>query len=156
MLAYRGGQVAGWLGFSPKSLVPRLQHSRTLPVGDPESWPTTWSVMCFLVRVGFRRQGVARALLDGAVAYAAAHGARRIEGYPVDGGGRRVPVSAAYVGTVDLFEAAGFELVEPTAATSGRLPRWLMVLHPDPVTGAAGTGTGAGTDAGRADPKPAS
>jgi ribosomal protein S18 acetylase RimI-like enzyme len=131
MLGYLGDDVVGWLGFSPKSLVPRLQNSRTLPRDEPESWPTTWSVMCFTVRVGFRKRGIARALLHGAVGYAFEHGARVVEGYPVDSEGGRVPVNAAYVGTVDLFSSAGFELIEPTRATSAGRSRWLMRREPD-------------------------
>lgn len=129
LLAYDGDEVAGWLGFAPKSASRTLQRSRVLPAGEPETWPTTWAVMCFTVRPGWRRRGVARALLDGAVEYASAHGARVLEGYPVEPEpGRRVPVSAAFVGTVGLFEQAGFERVAPTSATSGRLPRWVLRL----------------------------
>ncbi|AEG44180.1 GNAT family N-acetyltransferase [Isoptericola variabilis] len=134
LLAYDGDTVAGWLGLAPKSASRMLQRSRVLPPGDPESWPTTWAVMCFTVRPGYRRRGVARALLEGAVEYARAHGARVIEGYPVEPDpGRRVPVSAAFVGTVGLFEQAGFERVAMTSATSGRLPRWVLRRELDPA-----------------------
>jgi GNAT superfamily N-acetyltransferase len=133
LLAYEDdGTVVGWLGLAPKSASRMLQRSRVLPPGDPQTWPTTWAIMCFTVRPGYRRRGVARALLEGAVEYARAHGARVLEGYPVEPApGRRVPVSAAFVGTVELFEQAGFERVGLTAATSGRLPRWVVRLEPE-------------------------
>lgn len=128
MLAYLddgdGPQVVGWLGFAPISLAGSLQRSRVLPRTDPEEWPTTWAVMCFVVRPGFRRRGVARAMLQAAVEYAREHGGRVIKGFPVDSEGGRVPVSAAFVGTTDLFESAGFERVAETASTSGKRPRW--------------------------------
>ncbi len=135
LLAYEDdGTVVGWLGLAPKSASRMLQRSRVLPPGDPETWPTTWAIMCFTVRPGYRRRGVARALLEGAVEYARAHGARVLEGYPVEPEpGRRVPVSAAFVGTVALFEQAGFERGDLTGATSGRLPRWVVRLEPGPV-----------------------
>ncbi len=124
------GTVVGWLGLAPKSASRTLQRSRVLPPGEPETWPTTWAIMCFTVRPGHRRRGVARALLDGAVEYAREHGARVLEGFPVEPEpGRRVPVSAAFVGTVGLFEQAGFERVAMTSATSGRLPRWVLRLE---------------------------
>nr|BFF17254.1 hypothetical protein GCM10025730_07750 [Promicromonospora thailandica] len=83
--------------------------------------------MCVTVRAGFRRQGIAQALLDAGVGYAAAHGAATLEAFPVEPEpGRRVPVSAAFVGTVGMFERAGFDRLAPTDATSGRLPRWHM------------------------------
>ncbi|GAA2233236.1 GNAT family N-acetyltransferase [Promicromonospora sukumoe] len=120
-------EVAGWLGFSRRSAAQSLQRSRVLPTGEPETWPTTWVFMCVTVRAGFRRQGVARALLDAGVAYAAEHGATALDAFPVEPeAGRRVPVSAAFVGTVAMFERAGFDRLAPTDATSGRLTRWHM------------------------------
>jgi hypothetical protein len=50
-------------------------------------------------------------LLDAAVEYAAQHGARLLEAYPVDTGGRRLPAASAYKGTVEMFERAGFRVV---------------------------------------------
>ncbi len=146
MLAYLGGgadagpaagegaEVAGWLGFSRRSAARSLQRSRVLPAGEPETWPTTWVFMCVTVRAGFRRQGVAQALLDAGVGYAAAHGATTLDAFPVEPeAGRRVPVSAAFVGTVGMFERAGFDRLAPTDATSGRLTRWHMRREVTPV-----------------------
>jgi GNAT superfamily N-acetyltransferase len=131
-------EVAGWLGFSRRSAARSLQRSRVLPVGEPGSWPTTWVFMCVTVRAGFRRQGVAQALLDAGVDYAAAHGATALDAFPVEPEpGRRVPVSAAFVGTVGMFERAGFDRLGPTDATSGRLTRWHM--RRELVPGAAPT-----------------
>ncbi|WP_407318012.1 GNAT family N-acetyltransferase [Isoptericola halotolerans] len=122
-----GRTVVGWVGLARRSEAGSLRPSRVLPRGEPEHWDTTWVVMCFVVRVGYRRRGVARALLHGAVAHARSRGARAVEGFPVDvEPGARVPVSAAFVGTVPLFESEGFERIGDTAATSGRLPRWWL------------------------------
>lgn len=145
LLAYDGDEVAGWLGLAPKSASRTLQRSRVLPAGDPETWPTTWAVMCFTVRPGWRRRGVAQELLAGAVDYARRHGARVLEGYPVEPEqGRRVPVSAAFVGTVGLFERAGFVRVAQTSATSGRLPRWVLRLDLGDTRGSWGSGVAGG------------
>jgi GNAT superfamily N-acetyltransferase len=122
-----GAEVAGWLGFSRRSDAGSLQRSRVLPAGEPETWPTTWVFTCVTVRAGFRRQEIAQALLDAGADYAARHGATALEAFPVEPEpGRRVPVSAAFVGTVGMFERAGFDRLAPTGATSGRLPRWHM------------------------------
>ena len=43
-----------------------------------------WSVICFVVPAEYRGQGVAQALLRGAVAYAKEQGATLVEAYPVD------------------------------------------------------------------------
>ncbi len=113
----------------------RLQRSRTIPKLDELP---VWSIVCFVVRTGFRRRGVARALLDGAISYARTCGAVALEGYPVDTAGARISGSFAYVGTTSMFEAAGFTRVQETAGRSAGLPRWLMRLPlTDPAAAAA-------------------
>lgn len=91
LVGYRDGEAAGWVAVAPRVAYPRILRSRTLePVLGAESLDDSriWSVTCFVVRVGFRRQGVAAALLEAAVGFAAAHGAAAVEGYPVDVGER--------------------------------------------------------------------
>src|ERR1700760_3791548 len=92
--AYAGEEVAGWAATAPRSGLPfarsaKIPHVDDLPV---------WSIWCIRVRPGFRRQGVSRALLDGAVAYARSQGAPAVEGYPVDNQGKKVDLTMAYVG----------------------------------------------------------
>ena len=73
LLAYLDETVVGWCGLGSRSQMGRLARSRTIPVVDDLP---VWSVTCFVVRTGFRRKGVARALLASAVSYAAdAHSA---------------------------------------------------------------------------------
>ncbi|HET7646244.1 MAG TPA: GNAT family N-acetyltransferase [Candidatus Limnocylindria bacterium] len=109
LVAYRNGEPIGWVSVGPRGDYERLQHSRVLgPIDDRP----VWSIVCFVVSRRARGQGVARALLDAAVEYAAQHGARLLEAYPVDTGGRRLPAASAYKGTVEMFERAGFRVVE--------------------------------------------
>jgi GNAT superfamily N-acetyltransferase len=126
MVAYAEGEPAGWAGFGPRPRLGRLVRSRTIPAVDDLP---VWSVYCFTVRVGYRRQGIARALLDGVIAYAREQGAPALEAYPIDPEGRRVHGTAVYVGTTSMFEQAGFRRVLETDARSARMPRWLMRLH---------------------------
>lgn len=128
MLAYVEGEVAGWCGFGPRPLLPRLERSRTIPRIDDSP---VWAILCFKVRVGFRRRGVARALLDGVVEYARRSGAPGVEAYPIDPEGERVDVSFGYVGVTSMFENAGFRRVMPTDAHSDKRTRWLMRLDLD-------------------------
>lgn len=123
VVAYLEGEPVGWCAVGPRSEMGRLRRSRTIPPVDDVP---VWSVVCFVVRVGFRGRGLAGALLDGAVAYAAEQGAPAVEGYPVDPDGGRISGSLAYVGTTGLFERSGFHRVSETAARSAGLTRWVM------------------------------
>ena len=125
MIAYVDGEPVGWLGFGVRQRVGRLVRSRTIPKLDDLP---VWAIYCFTVRVGYRRQGIARALLDGLIQYARDQGAPAVEAYPVDTDGARIHGTAAYVGVASMFEAAGFRRVVETAARSDRRPRWLMRL----------------------------
>jgi GNAT superfamily N-acetyltransferase len=86
MLAYVDGEVAGWCGFGPRPSLPRLVNSRTIPAIDDQP---VWSIVCFNIRVGYRRQGVAAELLAGVVDYARRSGAPGVEAYPIDPEGGR-------------------------------------------------------------------
>ena len=125
MLAYVDGEVAGWCGFGPRPSLPRLAHSRTIPAIDDRP---VWSILCFNIRVGYRRLGVAAALLGGVVDYARMAGAPGVEAYPIDPEGGRVDVTFGYMGLTPMFEKAGFRRVVETAAHSDRRVRWLMRL----------------------------
>lgn len=139
LLAYVGDEPAGWVAVAPRQTYPRLGRSRALTSllaaeiapGDSEErgdrGEPVWSVTCFVVRIGFRRRGVAAALLDAAVAYAAEHGAAAVEGYPVDvaPGERRVS-SEPYHGTRSTFAAAGFAEVGRTSPARPVMRRVLV------------------------------
>ncbi len=97
--------------------------SRTIPFADDRD---PWSVVCFVIRPPFRRQGLMHTLLDGAVEHARQHGAEVVEGYPAESGPDRMNSTFAFTGTTALFEAAGCERVMPTTAHSDKRVRWLM------------------------------
>lgn len=124
-LAYLDGEAVGWAGVSVRTQTPRLVNSRTIPAVDDLP---VWSIGCFRIRPGYRRRGVAGALLDGVVAAAREAGAPGVEAYPIDPGGRRVDVSFAFVGLVSMFDRAGFRRVLETGAHSAGLPRLLVRL----------------------------
>ena len=124
VLAYVDGVVAGWCSVAPKASYRRLLGSRTIPHLDEDR--DLWSIVCFVVRVGYRRRGLMHQLLDAAVAHARDAGAELIEGYPVETAGTKVDLMSGYVGTTQLFEEHGFERMLVTSAHSGGRERWLM------------------------------
>ena len=107
LIAYADGEPVGWLQLGPRNDFPRLAE----PVEPADG---LWRVTCFVVRVGYRRQGVASALLRAAIDFARAQGAMALEGQPVDTGGERRPGANLYHGTLAMFRAAGFtEIARP-------------------------------------------
>jgi GNAT superfamily N-acetyltransferase len=128
VLAYSDGEVAGWAGVAPRAELHPFANSKKIPHVDDLP---VWSIWCIRVRPGYRKQGVTRALIDGAVEYARACGAPAVESYPVDNGNRRVDQTMAFVGTRGMFERAGFTKVVDTDSVSGGIQRILMRLPLD-------------------------
>jgi GNAT superfamily N-acetyltransferase len=125
ILAYREGEPVGWCSVGPRGDFHRLSRSRVLPRID--ALPV-WSVICFVVRAGYRGQGVASEMLRGAAAFAREHGADVLEGYPADTKGHRISGAFAYTGTRLMFERVGFVKVADTASRTGGVPRVVMRL----------------------------
>jgi GNAT superfamily N-acetyltransferase len=124
-LAYLDGVPVGWIGVGVRTETPRLLGSRTIPAIDELP---VWAIGCFRIRPGYRRRGIATALLDGVIRAARQTGAPGVEAYPIDPEGGRVDAGAGYVGIASMFEAAGFRRVLVTSGHSGRLPRILVRL----------------------------
>ena len=115
VIAYLDDRPVGWCGVAPRSRYPRLARAKVSQATTDEDG--LWSVTCFVVRVGHRRQGVATALLDGALDLARRHGARTVEAYPVDTAAKKVSSAELYWGASTLYERAGFaEVARPTAS----------------------------------------
>ncbi len=124
LLAYDRGEPVGWVAVEPRSAYPRLARSRTLaPVDDRP----VWSITCFFVARPHRRRGLTRALIDAAVRFARARGARIVEAYPVVLRGE-VADAWVYTGAASTFLDLGFEEVARRSATR---PILRKALPPD-------------------------
>ncbi|MCZ4302738.1 GNAT family N-acetyltransferase [Microbacterium oxydans] len=124
VIAYLDDEPVGWAALHPRRET-SFARNRLLPQSDDLD---VWSLWCFRIRPGYRKQGISHALIDGAVAYATERGAPAIEGYPVDNGGEKVNLTMAYVGTRALFESAGFVKAADTGSVLDGFPRVLMRL----------------------------
>jgi ribosomal protein S18 acetylase RimI-like enzyme len=107
LLAYRGKLPVGWISLGPREQFARLQRSPVMKAVDNRP---VWSIICFVVRPEYRGQGVAHALLRGAIAYARKHGAKLLEAYPVDKSGLSNDDSM-WFGAKSMYDSAGFEEV---------------------------------------------
>lgn len=109
VLGYVDGEPVGWCAYGKRADFPRLDRAPSLACDDADQ---VWSVPCFFVKNGFRGQGVATALLAGALKRMRQRGARLAEGYPVKPArlGEPTPAAFAWTGTRPLFAKAGFTL----------------------------------------------
>ena len=117
LIAYVDGEAAGWVRVGPRTRQIRLGRTRNFTAHSEEPWDddAVWAVSCFVVRKEFRRQGLNARLLEAAVDFARAGGARVIEAYPVDpDAGKKIPVNDLYHGVLSTFEQASFrEIARP-------------------------------------------
>lgn len=107
LIGYRGKVPVGWISLGPREHFRKLERS---PVMKPVDDRPVWSIICFVVPSEFRGQGVARALLEGAIAWARKRGVTLLEAYPVDKPGRRSDDSL-WFGVKSMYDDAGFEEV---------------------------------------------
>ena len=113
LIGYRNKTPVGWISLGPREEFARLQRS---PIMRPVDDKPVWSVVCFVVPSEHRKQGVARALLRGAITYARKRGARILEAYPVD---KKGPSSdgSLWFGAKSMYDHAGFTEVARRKAT---------------------------------------
>jgi GNAT superfamily N-acetyltransferase len=116
LVAYVDGEPAGWCAVEPRVAYEGMvrNSSKAAWAGRPDEDrqdPGVWAVTCFLVRSGFRKEGVASALAATAVEHARSHGARALEAYPMTTT-RTALLEELHVGTLGMFTAAGFHEID--------------------------------------------
>jgi GNAT superfamily N-acetyltransferase len=104
LIGYDGKVPVGWISLGPREGFLKLRRSPVMKAVDETP---VWSIICFVVPARYRGQGVARALLAGAMGYARRRGAEVLEAYPVDAA-RRTDDEAMWFGAKSMFDDAGF------------------------------------------------
>lgn len=104
LIGYDGKVPVGWISLGPREEFLKLRRSPVMKAVDETP---VWSIVCFVVPSRYRGQGVAHAMLAGAMDYARRRGARVLEAYPVDAA-RRTHDDAMWFGAKSMFDAAGF------------------------------------------------
>jgi ribosomal protein S18 acetylase RimI-like enzyme len=125
VIAYQQGEPVGWCSVGSKGSFGRLSRSQALTPSDADPSPDgTWATLCFYVAPSHRGGGVARSLLQGALAYARQMGATAYEAYPVRTEGRKLNNDSAYPGTDQMLADEGFH--EIPGASSRRSSQIIM------------------------------
>jgi len=114
LLAFCDSEPVGWCALAPREEYPRLAGSRILQPVDAQP---VWSVTCLFIRKEWRRQGVSVALLRAAVQHAKKHGAKIVEGYPVEPQAGRMADAFVWTGLASAFRQAGFQEALRRSAT---------------------------------------
>ena len=107
LLAFDGDLAVGWCQLTARDDLHWLDRTRTLQRVDNV---TVWSISCFYVRRGYRKQGVMSALITAALKTAKRAKAPALEAYPVD---MDSPNSSSnvFTGIASVFKRAGFKTV---------------------------------------------
>jgi predicted GNAT family acetyltransferase len=110
ILAFRDGEPVGWCSFDKRTDYAKLDRAPSLACDDADQ---IWSIPCFFIKSGYRKQGVAGTLLSHALKAMANKDAKIAEGYPVKAYkyGKSIPPAFAWTGTEPLFAKAGFKEV---------------------------------------------
>ncbi len=116
LLAYLDGEPVGWCSVAPRRDYGYLRQTTWKGRTENKADPGIWAVTCLVVRAGFRRRGISRALVAGTVDLAREGGARIVEAYPMKPApGKDVTWGELHVGKLSSFLAAGFQVVhEPS------------------------------------------
>jgi GNAT superfamily N-acetyltransferase len=107
LLAYQYGEPVGWCAVGPRERYARMMSPRSRTFRPLDDLPS-WVINCFFIARSARGRGVATSLLAAAVDYAFAHGAERIEAYPIDPAAQAPTTDNLFVGYLPAFLAAGF------------------------------------------------
>ena len=116
-LVYDGPDVVGWCQFGPLVELP----GRMRGYGDMDVSPPDWRTTCFFVDRDHRREGVARAALEGALRMIDAKGGGTVDGYPIAlPKGKKYSSSFIWGGTESMYLSQGFHPLGPFG-TSNRV-----------------------------------
>lgn len=114
IMAYADGKPIGWCAIGPREAYASLERSNVLKRVDDLP---VWSVTCFYIARGHRRQGLAGQLLKASIRLARQHGVKIVEGYPIDSGGEKKNSVSVFTGLASTFIDAGFVEVERRSPT---------------------------------------
>jgi GNAT superfamily N-acetyltransferase len=107
LLAFEGDLAVGWCELTPRDALPWLDRMSWFQRVDDVP---VWSISCFFVRRGYRRQGVMTHPILATLKAAKRAGAPALEAYPID---TSAPKSSSnvFVGTASTFARTGFREV---------------------------------------------
>lgn len=106
LLAYQNNECVGWIAIDPMSELIGHDCQATGKVDE-------WSIHCLFVKEGFRGRGISTGLINAAIDYAKAKGAKVISAFPIPSENRdKFPANEAeFSGRISSYIRAGFKPV---------------------------------------------
>jgi GNAT superfamily N-acetyltransferase len=115
LLAFDRAEAVGWISVAPREEYCALGGSPQYRPRDDDQ--DVWSIVCFVVDRPRQGEGIAGALLDGALEHARSRSAALVEAYP------HRSKTDNYMGHLNLFLERGFTVVQETSTRA-------VVRHP--------------------------
>jgi ribosomal protein S18 acetylase RimI-like enzyme len=109
-LVFDGDAAVGWAQYGSPDELPGISHRKEVEAAGSSP---DWRITCIFVDRRYRRRGIARTALDGALELIAQAGGGTVESYPQDTAGKKVSASFLYNATRSTFEQAGFTYDRP-------------------------------------------
>jgi GNAT superfamily N-acetyltransferase len=110
LLAYNENLCVGWIAVDPMTNLVGHDLQSTGKVKE-------WSIHCLFVRDGFRGQGISTQLIQAAVEFAKANGAKVVSAFPIphENQTRFPPNEAEFSGRFLTYQKLGFKSVGPAS-----------------------------------------
>jgi GNAT superfamily N-acetyltransferase len=114
LIALLHKEPVGWIALAPREAYSRIERNRSFKRTDDRP---VWSITCFFVKKELRRQGLSRALIKSAIAYARKQKIKVLEAYPTIPYAEKVPAPFLWTGALSAFLDNGFSIVRQNAKT---------------------------------------
>lgn len=131
ILLYKDKKPVAWCSVAPRRQFASLNRS---PVLKPLDDAPVWSIVCFYVAKGHRKQGILEELIRAAINYVREAGGRIVEAYPTlpKQDGARLPPVSSFMGMPSVFERVGF-VACGHPSKSKVIMRYHVTYDPPPV-----------------------
>lgn len=110
-LVYEGDECIAWCQYGSPAELPAIYHKKEVE-DSTYIWPD-YRITCIFVHTKYRKKGVAKIAVKGALDLIHDLGGGIVEAYPQDTKDNKVSSSFLYNGTRKMFESLGFEYIKP-------------------------------------------
>ncbi len=116
-LVYDGDNCIAWCQYGSPQELPAIYHKKQVETTE-YIWPD-YRITCLFVHKDYRKKGVAKIAVEGALTLMKNAGGGIVEAYPQDAGDQKGSSSFLYNGTRAMFESLGFEFIGPKGKNHG-------------------------------------